>query len=229
MERLINRIMNIGVVVLSLSGVIACSEMEALRPLQEGMVTFTGTPDTCGALETKYLAKQTNITLQAQAEKPVVLQRSAIPLLSSYGVNTACAQNLIAGPLNEVASAKLKIVDLKNNKIDFMLNITLPEMTKTYHFDSKNTLSTKLEVVSVAVGAINPPTVDPATAEIGTEITAQLEYKHHRLHLSLIKSSEVLNTWDALIVVEDKNLSLEDENNFYELGTFTINLDSSNI
>ncbi|MCB0348554.1 MAG: hypothetical protein KDD37_06940 [Bdellovibrionales bacterium] len=106
MEKLMNRIMQTGIIVLSLSGFIACSEIEAIKPKAHGKPTFTGEPKTACALDTSLLEDAKDLSLQAQSAKPVTLLRSTQILLNHYGVDLSCFTDAFTGPVFEVAEAK---------------------------------------------------------------------------------------------------------------------------
>lgn len=228
MEKLLNRIMNVSVVILSLSGVIACSEIEALKPKSAGSATFAGQPKTVCALDPELLQVSFSHILTIQSEKPVTLQRSTQPLLQPYGVDLSCFFDEFMGPVYERVTAKFKISDFATKEMDFLLSISLPDVAKTYYFDSSNALSQSLKKATTTVGDLDG-TFNPATASVGTELYAEFDYAHHGILLTLTKVDAMLNIWRATIVIEDKSLDSDVESpmNYYELGSFDVSLDSA--
>lgn len=244
MEKLMNKIMHTGIVIISLTGFIACSELEAIKPKASGKPTFSeptssgggstpaGTVDVC-ALDPSLLEDGTDLSLQAMEPQNVTLLRSTQLLLHPYGVDLSCFTNTFTGPVFEVVKAKFKIHDLKAKKVDFLLSINIHEIDKTYYFDSKNAISTDLVLAQVSVGGINSQTFDPATAIIGTELNVDFEYDKHVLMLTLTKTDVPLNIWQASIVIYDKELGDDDSDegngNYYVLGTFDVSLDNTSL
>jgi hypothetical protein len=231
MEKFLKRIINTAVVGLSLLGVIACSEMEALDKKALGGVTFTGEPETECALDVSLLQADANQTLGYQTQKTVTLVRSTQTILTKYGVDLACFFDSFMGPAYETASAKFKINNFAFNDADFVLSVTLHDVEKTYHFDSKNAFKISLKRDEGAQGSFNP-----SNDSIGTQMFADYEFTHHTLNLTLIKVDPILNIWKVTIVVQDKSIDAnltqptdQPRQNFYDLGSFEISLDNNSI
>ncbi|MCB0348555.1 MAG: hypothetical protein KDD37_06945 [Bdellovibrionales bacterium] len=113
--------------------------------------------------------------------------------------------------------------------IGFLLSINIHEVQKTYHFDSKNAKSIDVQFPRVQIGEINSTTVNPSEAGEGTQIQAEFEFEKDNLIVALIKVDQQLNLWEATVIIRDKALSDDDENNYYELGTFEVSLDNTNL
>jgi hypothetical protein len=231
MEKFLKRSINIAVVGLSLFGLIACGEMKALNTKAAGGVTFTGEPETECALDASLLDIGDNQTLGFQAQRTVTLRRSTQPILSKYGVDLACFFDSFMGPAYETAAAKFKINDFTAGDADFIFSVTLHDVEKTYHFDSKNAFKITLKRAEGAEGTFNP-----GNDSVGTQIYADFEYTYHSLNLTLTKVDPILNIWKATIVIQDKSIDAnipqptdQPRQNFYDLGSFEISLDNNSI
>ena len=241
MEKIVNRIMSIAVVILSLSGVIACSEIEALKPKAIGNPTFAGEPKTECALDPALLQEASEQTLAAQTAQPVELGRySTQRLLTPYGVDLNCFLDNFMGPVYENVKVKFK-GNVATKTAEFVLSINLPDVAKTYYFDSKNAITNIFGQQSTGVGDIQPDDIfaggfdndgsgnTPTSldlAPVNTQYYAMFEYDHHDILLDLTKINQTLNLWKATITVFDKAITAED----YEgdvLGYFEITLDNN--
>ncbi len=224
-----NRIIHTSVILLSLSGFIACSELEAIKPKASGQPTFSEpTPsgggsaasvDVC-ALAPSLLVDAGDLSLQAQTDKSVTLLRSTQSLLNQYGVDLSCFTDTFTGPVYEIATAKFKLHDIIGNNAEFLLNVTIHEIDKTYHFDSKNAISTSVR------GDGTTEIFELTGAIVGAKVFADFEFEKDTLSLELTKTDAAMNEWTVSIKVIDKTLTELHSLRRYELGTFKTNLEN---
>jgi hypothetical protein len=183
MEKLVNSIMNVAVVVLSLSGVIACSEIEALKP--DSKIIITGNGGNNGGYPQDHHF-HINEVLNLNSTSPNDATMYGI-LNSIPEVNAIFTQ--IAGPMRPLNyRLSLDITNLTSTSIlttvPMVLEVNVPDLGRQIYFTSS---SATVEVEQ-----------DPSNSNI-YDITYGFSNGVH-IYISLIRNYVMLSSpWEVVV------------------------------
>jgi hypothetical protein len=185
MEKLVNNIMNVAVVILSLSGVIACSEIEALKPDSKIIITGNGgNTGNGGYPQDHHFHINEVLTLTSASSNDATMYGI---LNSIPEVNTIF--NQIAGPLrplNYRLSLDITNMSASNvfSTVPMVLEVNVPDLGRQIYFTSS---SATVEIEQ-----------DPANSNV-YEITYGFS-EGIQIYISLIRNYVMLNSpWEVRV------------------------------